>query len=546
MLLSTMSATHRCLLVSEIFQLIAEELYENGGLRTLTVLARTCKVLHEAVLPVLWNSLESIVPLLRLFPPDTWSEIENPDGETVLRITKPDALEWTRFNHYAPHVRKLIWKDRSDVSLLALSALSVYRPLDKPLLPELRSLIWCEERAPYFAFVHLFLSPTIRELGLGTTDFEPDVIMALMENAGRICTQIELLTICTGRISDSTPECTEAVGDAFARFIRATPTLKAFNAEVYLPATCVEALAALPRLEVLDLHMRPEDLEKVAASAACVSPKGYWFRTLALLSLCVTRLDSSTKTFLEAIQSPALIELAITTLRQPDALTLRQQFEVLAHGPWRDNLMTLLLDFDQPFNENAPPPSLDVGYALQPLYALPVMDTLIIHGPTVFVDSSTLRSIANAWSKLEILSMLSWDVHPATERCLQLEDLVPLARKCPELNVLELHLNAEAVPDEAAMTRLLPEPSQSPLRSLTVYDAPITRPQRVADFLERMFPEVHMIDYRGEAAFPDGARERFEMGWREVQRLLHSKFAARSPGLPACRCVGLGVSGEAA
>ncbi|KAI0366032.1 hypothetical protein BV20DRAFT_698560 [Pilatotrama ljubarskyi] len=525
---SAMSATHRCLLVNEIFQVIAEELYENGGQRTLSALARTCKVLHEAVLPVLWNSLDSIVPLLRLFPPDTWSEIQNPDGGNVLRIIKPDALVWTRFNHYAPHVRKLIWKDRSDVSLLALSALSVYRPMDHPLLPELRTLMWCEDRPPYFAFIHLFLSPTIRELGLTSSDFDAGEIMALLDNAARICTQVELVTICTSMMAESSPICTEAIGEAFARFIRATPNLKAFNAELCLTAPCVEALAALPRLEMLDLFIGPKDMEAIAASAARVSSKGCWFPSLGLLALNVIRLDANTKTFLGAIQSPSLLELAITTLRQPDAHMLKQQFEVLARGPWRDTLMTLVLEFEHPRYENAPPPpSLDVGYALQPLYALPELDTFAIRGPSVAVDSSTLRSIANAWSKLEFLSIIGYLPHPPAERCVELEDLVPFARKCPDLHALELHLNATFVPDEAAMTRLLPEPSSSRLRSLTVYEAPISGPQNVADVLERLFPMAHVVDYRGEGTFPEDAQRGFEMDWQEVQKILQCRLSAR-------------------
>ncbi|KAI8986866.1 hypothetical protein BD414DRAFT_440434 [Trametes punicea] len=532
------SATHRCLLVSEIFQQIAEELYDTGERPTLVQLARTCKALHESVLPILWQNIEGLVPLLKLLPSNTWSQHEHLEGHTILQIDDPDALDWTRFFHYAPHVRHFYWHGPEDVSLLALSALALRRPHDRPLLPQLHSLIWHEIRPQFFAFVHMFLAHTIRNLRIHTTCPEPAAMMALLEHAGKVCLAVETLDVCVRVLDDGAVVCDPGVCEALARYLSRATDLREYYGDIYLPGSCVEALATLPRLQHLELYMLQDDMEAVAAYAARrVSTGGEWFRALDILSLNVARLDASTQTFVSVIQSPSLMDLLLAAQHAPDTHMVKQHLEVVARAPFCACLAGFQLDIDTEWHEIVQPPMLDIGDALKPLYALSQIQHVIVRGPLVIIAPHTLENIAGAWPSLEILSLTSAVVghHLPSRYCVSLADLAPLARKCPDLFTLKLHLNATVVPDEAAVAQLLgPEgATRCRLRSFTAFDAPIMNPQRVSWFLGKLFPQLRDVAYLGAAMYPMNAHIHFEELWKRVRdcRRTAMKVLPDSPGM---------------
>ena len=68
------TAISRCLANGDIVPYIAEEL---PNLRSMAALAQTSSTLYDYVNPMLWRHLYSLVPLLRLLPPDTWTECES-------------------------------------------------------------------------------------------------------------------------------------------------------------------------------------------------------------------------------------------------------------------------------------------------------------------------------------------------------------------------------------------------------------------------------------------------------------------------------------
>lgn len=79
---STDTASRRCLLISELFEATIKWLRFYGDTKTMTVLARTCKTMHQAILPTLWETQKSLRPLLQLFPSDSWSEILDEHGNS--------------------------------------------------------------------------------------------------------------------------------------------------------------------------------------------------------------------------------------------------------------------------------------------------------------------------------------------------------------------------------------------------------------------------------------------------------------------------------
>ncbi|OJT15409.1 hypothetical protein TRAPUB_8038, partial [Trametes pubescens] len=533
---SSESAVHRCLPVSEIFQLIVDSLDSKSRRRTLLSLAQTCKMLYEASVPALWKSQFGLVRLLRLLPSGTWSEVRAKGRNTLSNtktITKPNEIEWTRFHHYAQHVRTLYWDvDQGKVSLDTLSVLeSVRDAVGQPLFPKLDELQWYEPSAEYFSFIRLFLTPTIRTLVLALpADFDVPIMVEALNHVGKICRNMERLQIVTDEEEyKGCRDCTGDLGDALAESLEGMARLKSFTAEVFLSANCMAALAELPALLVLQTVVEQAEVN-VLAALTCLR-EGPYFPALRLLALNVDGLDGSTETILQAIQSGDLHTVSLHATFQPGASAVKQHLEVIAASPYRNALISLRLGFDRPFSRNAAYPAFDVGHALQPLYALPQIDTFTIQGHKLIVDASTLRDIATAWRKLEILSIIDMtdQPHPDSEAHVPLDALVPFARGCPSLYLLELHANALAVPDEATVARLLPQPSQSTLQYLGMYDAPITsHADPVAAFLARLFPNLREVEHHVAKTLQYERQEVIDLEgrWKDVQDLLQANLAA--------------------
>ena len=71
-------------------------LYSPNGRRSLSRLARTCRALSEPALEVLWKELDSIVPILGLFPATVLRKSRRPGLGLVSRgLPRCGSLELT-------------------------------------------------------------------------------------------------------------------------------------------------------------------------------------------------------------------------------------------------------------------------------------------------------------------------------------------------------------------------------------------------------------------------------------------------------------------
>ena len=59
-----------------------------GGRRSISRLARTCKAFCEPALNVLWRELDSLIPILALFPPHLLKRVRRPGLGLVRRLLK--------------------------------------------------------------------------------------------------------------------------------------------------------------------------------------------------------------------------------------------------------------------------------------------------------------------------------------------------------------------------------------------------------------------------------------------------------------------------
>ncbi|OSX57376.1 hypothetical protein POSPLADRAFT_1050051 [Postia placenta MAD-698-R-SB12] len=64
---------------------VLTNIYADGrGAGTLASLCATCRLLQKRGMPILWKSMKSLVPLLKLLPPKNWYEAQEDDGRNVL------------------------------------------------------------------------------------------------------------------------------------------------------------------------------------------------------------------------------------------------------------------------------------------------------------------------------------------------------------------------------------------------------------------------------------------------------------------------------
>lgn len=70
---------HPCLLIAEIFDQIVRDVYDSGnGKGSVASLAATCQSFHVPAICILWEKMDSIVPLIKTLPDGFWGLHEIP------------------------------------------------------------------------------------------------------------------------------------------------------------------------------------------------------------------------------------------------------------------------------------------------------------------------------------------------------------------------------------------------------------------------------------------------------------------------------------
>ncbi|EIW55804.1 uncharacterized protein TRAVEDRAFT_22242 [Trametes versicolor FP-101664 SS1] len=327
---------HRCFLLCETFELILDWLPLSQRERTLASLAATCKALNQASTPALWHSLDSLRPLLKLLPSNSWNK-------RLVDCVEP--VDWTRFKYYARYVRRLNWDHPSDMYAYPLHELLDHHLPANPLLPQLRTLVF-HDSYPYFTLVRFFLTPTLERLKIKAhAIYEPDVV-SLMNEVVANHKNLRYLSLDLRRDDGSVlrggfvfsrrlAAPTDAEASALMSLFRALPDLQVYHGLLNMSAARTEALAALPRLATVHIDITRAEVKTVAAAARLRVRDPYaglWFASLTSLSLSLDRLDVDTETFLGAIQSPGLQKLMIDFEEQPAAAELRNRLAVTARA----------------------------------------------------------------------------------------------------------------------------------------------------------------------------------------------------------------------
>ncbi|TBU34673.1 hypothetical protein BD311DRAFT_290970 [Dichomitus squalens] len=184
------------------------------GRRSVSRLARTCKAFKEPALNVLWRDLDSLTPLLGLFPSTILKRARRP-GMGLVRLlslsapqaplltqlftsaapasllsqfaeqTKaPEGDDWARVLAYGQRVKSIAYVEMSgNIAPSILPLLEEHRPATY-LLPNLASLTWKVETAANLERCRMFLGPFVESVQLEVGSKSPRINDILEEIAG--------------------------------------------------------------------------------------------------------------------------------------------------------------------------------------------------------------------------------------------------------------------------------------------------------------------------------------------------------------------------
>ncbi|KAJ6453392.1 hypothetical protein C8R45DRAFT_1083115 [Mycena sanguinolenta] len=425
--------------ISELVDLICE----SSSQASLAALAQTSSLFREPALDVLWREMDSPIPLLKCFPPDSW-EISTLDKQpfsfAFIRVIRPD--DWDRLALCGRHI-----------------------------LPELRKMTW---RIGEFPFRHFTssLGPNATKIAV-TLDSNPRYTEKLWNLALRTPPITELTIPRKGYRYSS--------DDGFEpNLVRRLEHLRRLDIQVFEPPT-IDHIATLRDLDTLflSLHLLPTNI------AAPVVPH-------AFPALRAPKLWAN-----NAVWSIHIINL----LRNAPLNQMSLEF-----GPWLEyteaearvaftNVNDAIRSHCSPstftsfraeywdWDGRMPAISVDI---VRPLCAFYNLRSLVIRAARIDLTDIELRDLVETWSRLECLDLGSGGLVARIQAPpLTLASLSIVAAHCPALVELGLELDVRVIPVPSTS-----DVAQSNLRTLRVASSS----PEVAAYAARIFPRIQTIE----------------------------------------------------
>ncbi|KAI0746694.1 hypothetical protein C8Q80DRAFT_1176804 [Daedaleopsis nitida] len=521
---SPTSSTFRCLAVSEILETIAFDIYRSteGG-RTLAGLARTCSWMHEFVIPVLWHRLDSLVPLLRLLPNDTWTEGCDLTGQGNFRLVLKqlaerahDRLDWRRFDKYACHVRRFKWDTRTDVSIFTLLDIPSWRG-GRILLPGLTHLVIQEDRSSYLSSLSFLISPTLTTVVLNTTtdSCSPDVFLRDVHNN---CTMLTTLQISADRMV----AFKGFVGHQLAMSLQGLPSLHTVCCQSVISAECFIALGNLPCLAMLVVNgITKEDAPLLRRAVQDgLSGLSTWFPALRELEWRMEEMDENTEAILQSFQTRQIDNLWLRCEEPPSASALQKSMSAIARSPYKEGLLNLVVEYmrdpsdtDMQYETSLQDPqeTLEMVHLPSALESLalssPQLVSLVFDGIHCAITDEAILWIATTFPLLRSIYLGNYNAAPQGEHNrLSFRALTTVAKNCSHLLNLELRVDDIHIdtPSEQDVNTSIPQYSRTSLEHLAlctrrlswsmteeeVDSEPSKNLDILADFIFRLFPKV--------------------------------------------------------
>jgi hypothetical protein len=553
---------HRLFTVGELMDMTIQNLDDK---QLLLALCRTCRQFYLSAVPILWESLPSILPLIQFFPPDvvkveshSHSEIKtivcfrvkSPGSAFLLMciatkcFTRPlCADDWTRFDSFALHVLNLIAMDWTAYRTAAGAQVDsphewFSRGDGRPLLPKLRSLRWsyqCLCDTADLGILALFLSPGLVSLDLDLRNIwnSEGALSLLCDAMRRPSSHIADLTIRGVSLSEPPEEGTYH-HNFLHNILAFGPTLKRLHIDHELFVAIQEYYPILAQLEslVLDswsgsnerfgvlqydaLSPRWECLREISGQCGMRDIRDVWAQLIPQVGQSLRKImfhDAVTRGFASSDDyrllfwvigdsCPALESLAVSGMN-------------LGVGPMGHS---------------------DVqAYALRQLYKCSMLSELTLwtvyskQDISLSLHDTDIIELAGAFEELRILHigadsrLLSRYSH-GTPR-LTLNAIRTLAMCCPKLQHLTLTIDSSNIPSNPLVPEGQGLPSSS-IQTLNFGHSPIDNPRKVAEYLGRVCSasRISSADWSalGDEVPMEVELKKMTASWMQVARYMES------------------------
>ncbi|KAJ7628131.1 hypothetical protein DFH06DRAFT_1226274 [Mycena polygramma] len=502
---------HRALKIPEVLKSICAHIYPHrhdepseDASRDLARLARTCTVLSELALDALWDFQDTIMHILDCMPPGIWRK----DGSLRRPILQSD---WQRPLRYMRRVRCLSYSDglfpASRNLPIILETLRLSLPTNH-VFPHLLSLRWTLSMSSSLPLVALFLAPGIKTLVLGTFKSISDLnVLAALTVKCPLLTSVQLIQAEMLEID----QC-----QAIASFVGGLKeSIQSLNLR-HLAHTALPHLAHLPRLEILALGSPQMNQTDFGFPRTLILPR---FAALRQLILTVAP-TQSVLTFIRALSTAPLESFTVDIDPPPDTSSTMQIYVALKKHLPSPVLQSLRITSPRISARAFPvePPAITID-TVRYLFHFHNMTSLALWPPTgIDVDDNAMLLLARALPHLERLSLSARaKAHPLRAT---LHSLVYLAENCPQLEHLEMGVNAKIVPNiNYPRTKRV---RQYNLRDWDVADSLIKSSLLVARFLSGIFPILAEISscMRDQHAYKGSVTDVLRRLWGEVEAAL--------------------------
>ncbi|KAJ7631206.1 hypothetical protein FB45DRAFT_979296 [Roridomyces roridus] len=536
----------------EVVQKLLDAILESpNGKRAVSRLARTCRAWKEPALDALWRELDSLVPIIGLFPSHLLKKTRRPG----LGLTTPPAEgDWDAILKYANRITKITYDEISNnVSASIFPVLEENRPR-KYILPNLRHLVWRVTSPENLDRAYLFLNPELQGLTvhLGIAGMRFPSLPALLADVGSRMKLRSFSLTYSVALPESLPALLNSQDELERVSIVAPGTLA---------ASLGKWLAYLPRLKSLQLDLSSKStvavdgfFSQVLRSGAS-TPNSVEFHTdsgifsgdeavdfteirKSLLKLTGDREGKKAGVFSALTQvqlTGQALNVAAFLTQLPNALT---NLEIVIEDPpnpvdWQHLSHTICERFggsllslrigatlSSKFGDlvrstsrggtAAPPSRLSLEY----LSFLPALRTLSIDLPEsiIFLDADIAHLAANCPSLEEVRLCPLARFSTATPPQLSLEGLAPLMKDCPRLNTLAVVINAKAGSAELSA-------SSKSLNWFHVGHSWVADTLQVAILLSQLAPHLETIRWFTERNRP-GFVEANARSWQKVSDIL--------------------------
>ncbi|OJT02716.1 hypothetical protein TRAPUB_6710 [Trametes pubescens] len=561
-----------------------------GGRRSVSRLARTCKAFKEPALNVLWRDLDSLTPLLGLFPSTILRRARRPglglvrflslSGPEVPLLTSapipplvptygaqtkaPEKQDWARVLAYGERVRSVSYVESSgNIHPSILPLLDEHKPVAH-LLPNLTSLTWKAESVASLERSRMFLGPRVQAVTLEVGTRSAKLNEILEEIAGHRGLTAFSFTLHTNLPDDFTETFAQnaalekvaltapgALAPKIGKWAATLPELKTFAVDLSArTTTAVEGFfedispgsgystpSSVGGTDSGVFSGSEVDFSEARKAAVRLTRDGPRRGAFAKLSnLTLTGDAANLATFLKHLTSP-LVQLDLVMEDPPAALDWHEVCTVICDH-FSDTLQSLRINATSAsrFGElvratsrggDLPMRELPLSY----LSALPHLWRLEIDLPeSVIFRERDIAHIARICPNIEILRLCPAARFPPTGPAppLTLEHIVPLTRDCRRLHTLGVVVHAaELENDDVYGTRTVC--SRSLLR-LHVGHSWVRNPLQSAVLISHIAPYLDTLKYFNEKNRA-GIVEANAVAWQRVAEFLphiqHIRLAER-------------------